>query len=86
MNLAARKGFKFVYSELTNVFNERGIFNHMLENHKRLLGACDYMDFEIEGFKPFPHLKGYAHGYLWEIHKDAQLTYAANDKIMSEPF
>lgn len=86
MNLAAQRGFKFVYSELTNVFNERGIFNYMINNHKRLLGACDYKDFEIDGVKPFSHLKGYAHGYLWEIHEGSPLTYAVNDKIMTEPF
>lgn len=86
MDLAARKGFQFIYSELTNFYNEMGVFNHMKQNHRRLIGACDYKDFEMDGFKPFPHLKGYAHGYIWEIRAGATLTYAVNDQIIREPF
>lgn len=85
MDLATRHGFTFMYSELTNFYNEMGVFHHMKQNHRRLLGACDYKDFEIDGFKPFPHLKGYAHGYLWEIQEGAMLTYAVNDQRIEEP-
>lgn len=86
MDLAARRGFKFIYSELTNFYNEMGVFNHMKQNHRRLIGACDYKDFEVDGFKPFPHLKGYAHGYLWEVHEGAKLTYTVNNQVMQEIF
>lgn len=84
MDLASRNGFQFMYSELTNFYNEMGVFNHMKQNHRRLIGACDYKDFEVDGIKPFPHLKGYAHGYLWEIHEGAVLQYSTNDQIITE--
>lgn len=84
MNLALQNGFDFMYSELTNIYNEKGVFNHLTKNPRRLVGACDYNEFQFEGFKPFPHLKGYAHGYLWELRENAKLTYAVNDQIMSE--
>jgi hypothetical protein len=86
MELAARKGFTFMYSELTNIYNEMGVLHHLTENHKRLIGACDYKDFEVDGIKPFPHLKGYAHSYLWEINEGAKLTYTENDQLISEVF
>lgn len=84
MDLAAKRGFQFMYSELTNFYNEMGVFNHMKQNHRRLIGACDYKDFEVDGVKPFPHLKGYAHGYLWEICEGAGLQYTVDNKMMSE--
>lgn len=77
MDLAAKRGFQFMYSELTNFYNEMGVFNHMKEKRRQLLGACDYKDFELNGFKPFPDLPGYAHGYLWEIVENAKLDYTA---------
>jgi hypothetical protein len=84
MDLAVKRGFRFMYSELTNFYNEMGVFNHMKENHRRLIGACDYKDFEIDGIKPFSDLKGYAHGYLWELTEGAVLQYCVDNKIISE--
>ncbi len=84
MNLAEKLGFQFMYSELTNFYNEMGVFNHMTQKHRRLIGARDYKDYEIDGFKPFPHLKGYAHGYLWEISEGAVLEYTVDNKKMQE--
>ena len=78
MDIASKRGFQFMYSELTNFYNEMGVFNHMKDKHRYLLGACDYKDFEIDGFKPFPDLPGYAHGYLWEISEGAVLKYHKN--------
>lgn len=68
MDLAAQKGFEFVYCELTNYFNEKGIIPH-LHNEKQLIGSQVYKNFKIEGEAPFAHLEGGANSYLWEINK-----------------
>jgi hypothetical protein len=65
--LAGLRGFKFIYSELTNVYNELGIFHHIQKN-RQLTGTCTYKEFEVGGIKPFAALSGSANGYIWEIH------------------
>lgn len=66
MDRAAEQGFKFVYCELTNYYNEKGIIPH-LKNPKRLIGSCFYQDFIYQGIKPFANLAGGANSYLWGI-------------------
>ncbi len=72
MDLAADRGFEFVYCEFTHYLNEKGIIPH-LRNWKQLIGAVTYNEFEVNGFKPFSNLSGGAKSYLWEIHENAQL-------------
>lgn len=79
MDLAAQKNFKFVYCELTNIWNEKGIMDHM-GNKKKLIGSCVYQDFISEGKKPFAHLSGAANSYLWEIAGDNKLVYLKDDE------
>lgn len=79
MDVAAHRGFKQMYSELTNYINENGIMHHM-KNKKRLIGSCTYDEFRMDGVKPFANLSGCAHAYLWEISGDPMLRYMENDK------
>lgn len=79
MDVAAQNNFKFVYCELTNIWNEKGIMDHMT-NKKKLIGSCVYQDFVSEGKKPFAHLSGSANSYLWEIAGDSKLVYSCDEK------
>jgi hypothetical protein len=78
MDLAAHKGFKQVYCELTNIYNEKGIIPYMT-NIKRLIGSCVYHDFCCDGVRPFENLAGGASSYLWEITGNPILQYTENN-------
>jgi hypothetical protein len=78
MDLAASLGFEFMYCELTNYFNEKGIMHH-LKNTKKLIGSQMYDDFTTENVRPFAGLAGGANSYLWEIVHHPLLTYSTND-------
>lgn len=69
MDIAAQHGFKSIYCELTNYYNEKGIIPH-LKNPKKLIGSCFYQDFIYKGIKPFEKLAGGANSYLWTIRND----------------
>lgn len=77
MDLAAMLGFKFMYCELTNILNERGIMHH-LKNTKKLIGSRTYNDFVTEGIRPFAGLTSGANSYLWEIQPHSQLIYSVD--------
>lgn len=83
MDLAAAKGFDFVYCEFTHHFNRRGVINHLV-NRKKLIGAIPYNKFTFQGKKPFPDLYGGAYAYLWEIREGAKLTYKVNNINITE--
>lgn len=84
MDLAAHLGFDFMYCELTNIYNEKGIIPH-LSAKKRLIGSINYKDFIMKNKKPFANLEGRAHSYLWAIHEAAKLEYSVgNEKIIEE--
>lgn len=81
MDLAAQLGFDFIYCELTNFFNEKGLIPH-LKNKKRLVGSIEYHKFYHKNEKPFENLIGGANSFLWEIRPDADLKYMqGNDEI-----
>ncbi|MBX3708659.1 MAG: hypothetical protein KIT56_05580 [Gammaproteobacteria bacterium] len=79
MALAAGMNFSFMMSELTNYINTNGIMHHLHYN-KILLGSQIYQNYVFEGIKPFKDLSGIATSYLWELRKDAMLTYKQNNK------
>lgn len=85
MDLAAQKGFDFIYCELTNVYNELGIMRH-LKNPKQLIGTATYNKFEYEQERPFADLGGMANAYLWAISPDAKLVYQQNGMTITEDF
>lgn len=72
MDVAAQRGFDFIYCEFTHYFNMRGTINH-LENPKKLIGSRVYKEFLHDGMKPFAQLEGSADAYLWALHKDAKI-------------
>jgi hypothetical protein len=73
MDIAYRAGYKFMYSELTNYLNEKGIMDH-LKNKKMLIGSCKYDQFVYENTKPFAALSGGANSYLWTIAPNIELA------------
>lgn len=76
MDLAAQKGFDFIYCEFTNYYNELGIIPH-LKNPKQLIGSCVYQNFMYENSKPFKNLAGGVNSYLWAIRENAKLNYVS---------
>lgn len=83
MDLAASLGFQFMYCELTNYFNEKGIMHH-LKNTKKLIGSQMYDSFTTEGIRPFAGLNGGANSYLWEIVRHPLLTYTLDGNTKQE--
>ncbi len=77
MDIAAQKGFDFMYCEFTNFLNEKGTVPH-LKNKKRLIGSQSYSNFSVNGNKPFEHLNSGANAYLWEIRRQLLLRYKKN--------
>ena len=74
MDVAAQNGFHFIYSELTNYYNVKGIIPH-LNIPTQLIGSCTYHDFIYKDIKPFADLIGRADAYLWAITKNPALKY-----------
>ncbi len=83
MDIAAQRGFDFMYCEFTNYINEKGTVPH-LQNRKKLIGSQEYEEFILEDRKPFDHLEYSANSYLWEIRRNAILKYKNQEKIIHE--
>jgi len=66
MRLAKQRKFSLMLSELTNYLNEKGIVPH-LKGEKKCVGEIVYHKFEFNNQRPFMHLEGMAHSYLWEL-------------------
>lgn len=82
MEAALAKNFKFMCSELTNIYNEVGTLNHMHTN-KLLLGSIVYAEFVFNDQKPFAELGGEAHGYLWELVQGATLEFKQHNHLVT---
>jgi hypothetical protein len=83
-------GSAFMWSELTNHYNESGIMHH-LQYNKLLLRKQMYQDFIHNHIRPFANLSGGASGYIWELYPDAVLRYEQNNtqfelKLSDLPF
>jgi len=83
MDIAAHRGFDFMYCEFTNYINEKGTIPH-LKNPKKLIGSQEYDNFILENRKPFDQLEHGATSYLWEIRKDAILKYQTQETLIQE--
>lgn len=66
MQLAKKKNFTLMVSELTNYINEKGIIPYLKE-YKERIGAIKYSEFKFEHTKPFNTLAGEAHAFIWDI-------------------
>lgn len=73
MDIARAKGFHYMFSELTNFINENGLVKY-LEFEKKLLGVIVYKDFIFNSYKPFAHLAGEAHSYIWSLDLEHKIT------------
>jgi hypothetical protein len=85
MQLAAQKGFDFVYCEFTHYYNEKGIVPY-LKLPIKLIGSATYADFVYQGMKPFEYLNGGANAYLWAVRANAILSYEQNHEKVIEHF
>lgn len=83
MDLAAARGFSFMYSELTNAFNQNGILHH-LKTPKRCVGQIIYRDYLYRNERPFSQLAGGAASYLWAIRDNPILVYEQDNRIKQE--
>ncbi len=83
MDLAAARGFGFMYSELTNAFNQKGIIHH-LKSPKRCIGQIVYRDYRYQNECPFSQLDGAAASYLWAIKENAKLVYREKNTLKEE--
>lgn len=83
MDLAAFKGFEFIYCEFTHIYNELGTIPY-LHNNKKMIGSIVYKDFKFENEFPFANLESGANSFLWEIQPNARLRYIEKGKEYCE--
>jgi len=79
MDLAAHKGFEYIYCEFTHPYNELGTIPYLI-NKKKLIGTISYPEFQHDNEYPFANLNFVARSYLWEIQPNAKLRYQQDAK------